>query len=74
MADEDATHKVDPVQLSYAAIAESLANAGRNATTAQQQGWITAQAAMTSGIATLYALDTAAAGQATMKELKGAVG
>jgi hypothetical protein len=74
MASEDAAHAVDPVQMSYAAVAQSLANAGRNATTAQQQGWVTAQAATTQGIATLYSLDTAAAGAATSKELRSTSG
>ena len=41
-----------------------MANAARNATTAQQQTAIAAQAATTMGVATLYALDTASSGKA----------
>jgi len=53
----------------YQATAQALANAAHNATTAQQQTNITAQAATTAGVATLYSLDTAAAGVATNKIL-----
>jgi len=49
----------------FQATAQALANAAHNATTAQQQSNITAQAATTMGVATLYSLDTAAAGKAT---------
>ena len=49
----------------YQATAQALANAAHNATTAQQQMNITAQAATTMGVAMLYSLDTAAAGKAT---------
>ena len=49
----------------YQATAQALANAAHNATTAQQQSNITAQAATTAGVALLYALDTASAGIAT---------
>lgn len=48
----------------YQATAQALANAAHNATNAQQQGNVTAQAATTMGIATLYSLDTAGASQA----------
>lgn len=48
----------------YQATAQALANAAHNATNAQQQNWVTAQAATTQGIAMLFALDTAAAGKA----------
>ena len=48
-----------------AAVAQAIANAAHNAVTAQQQTNITAQAATTMGVATLYSLDTAAAGIAT---------
>jgi hypothetical protein len=51
----------------YQATAQALSNAAHNATTAQQQATVTAQAAMTSGITTLYSLDTASAGEATAK-------
>ena len=43
----------------YQATAQALANAAHNATTSQQQTNITAQAATTSGITTLYSIDTA---------------
>ncbi len=49
----------------YQGIAQALANAAHNATNAQQQSFVTAQAATTMGVATLYALDTAANGEAT---------
>jgi len=53
----------------YQATAQALANAAHNATTAQQQASITAQAATTMGVATLYSLETAATGEATKKTL-----
>jgi len=49
----------------YQATAQALANAAHNATTAQQQNAVTAQAATTMGVATLYSLDTASTGKAT---------
>ena len=39
----------------YQATAQALANAAHNATAAQQQAWITAQAATTAGVALIYA-------------------
>lgn len=48
----------------YQATAQALANAAHNATTAQQQNNISAQAATTMGVATLYSLATAATGKA----------
>ncbi|WP_109830077.1 RebB family R body protein [Reichenbachiella versicolor] len=51
----------------YQATAQALANAAHNATTNQQQANITAQAATTQGVATLYAIDTASTGKATSK-------
>ena len=51
----------------YQATSQALANAAHNATTAQQQTNITAQAATTQGVATLYAIDTASTGMATQK-------
>ncbi len=53
----------------YQATAQALANAAHNATTAQQQSAITAQAATTMGVATLYSIDTASTGIATTKIL-----
>ena len=43
----------------YQATAQALANAAHNATNAQQQTNITAQAATTMGVTTLYSIDTA---------------
>lgn len=51
----------------YQATAQALANAAHNATSAQQQMYVTAQAATTAGVALLYALDTAATGVAAKK-------
>lgn len=48
----------------FQATAQALSNAAHNATAAQQQAGITAQAATTMGVATLYSLDTASAGVA----------
>jgi hypothetical protein len=53
----------------YSAIGQALANAARNAVSAQQQAQIIAQAATTQGIATLFSVDTAALGLATEKEI-----
>jgi hypothetical protein len=49
----------------FQATAQALANSAHNATTSQQQNNITAQAATTMGVTTLYALDTATTGVAT---------
>lgn len=49
----------------YQATSQALANAAHNATNAQQQNYVAAQAATTMGVATLYALDTAPTGVAT---------
>jgi hypothetical protein len=51
----------------YQATAQALANAAHNATSAQQNAVITAQAATTQGVATLYSIDTASTGVATQK-------
>ncbi|NIE88619.1 MULTISPECIES: RebB family R body protein [unclassified Burkholderia] len=51
----------------FAATEQALANAAHNATTAQQQQNITAQAATVMGVATLYSIDTAATGEATTR-------
>lgn len=53
----------------YQATAQALSNAAHNATSAQQQAAITAQAATTMGVTTLYSIDTAADGVATSKIL-----
>ena len=49
----------------FQATSQALGNAAHNATSAQQQTGVTAQAATTMGVATLYALDAASAGKAT---------
>ena len=51
----------------YQAVSQALANAAHNATMAQQQTNILAQAATTAGVAMLYSLDTAATGAAVKK-------
>ncbi|MEL7533587.1 MAG: RebB family R body protein [Bacteroidota bacterium] len=53
----------------YQATSQALANAAHNATTSQQQTNVTAQAATTMGVTTLYSIDTAATGVATSKIL-----
>ncbi len=53
----------------YQATSQALANAAHNATNAQQQTNVTAQAATTQGVSLLYCIDTAAAGKATQKIL-----
>ncbi|AQQ00791.1 glycerol-3-phosphate dehydrogenase [Pseudoalteromonas aliena] len=55
----------------FQATSQALANAAHNATTAQQQMAITAQAATTMGVTTLYSIDTASTGEAT-KTILGA--
>ncbi len=55
----------------FQATAQALANAAHNATAAQQQTYVTAQAATTMGVALLYSLDVAATGIATKKLLGG---
>ena len=54
----------------FQATAQALANSAHNATTAQQQTNVTAQAATTMGVAILYSLDTASTGMAT-KDILG---
>lgn len=49
----------------YQATAQALANAAHNATMAQQQMYVTAQAATTTGVALLYALVPGATGAAS---------
>lgn len=49
----------------YQATSQALSNAAHNSTSAQQQTAVTAQAATTMGVATLYSLDTASTGKAT---------
>ena len=49
----------------FAATSQALSNAAHNAVDAQQQAYITMQAATTQGVATLYGIDTASTGVAT---------
>ena len=51
----------------YQASAQALGNAAHNATNSMAQTNVTAQAATTQGVATLYAIDTASTGMATQK-------
>lgn len=51
----------------FVATSQALSNAAHNATTSQQQTNITAQAATTQGVSTLYSIDTASTGIATTK-------
>ncbi len=51
----------------FQATAQALANAAHNATSSQQQTNVTAQAATTMGVTTLYSIDTASTGIATSK-------
>jgi hypothetical protein len=46
------------------ATSQALSNSAHNATNACQQSAVTAQAATTQGVATLYAVETASAGKA----------
>ena len=47
------------------ATSQALSNAAHNATSGQQNAVVTAQAALTQGVSTLYSVDTASAGVAT---------
>jgi hypothetical protein len=49
----------------YQVTAQALANAAHNATNAQQQSYVTAQAATTMGVATLFSLDAGHSGLET---------
>ena len=51
----------------YQATAQALANAAHNAASSQQQSNITAQAATTMGVTTLYSIDTASDAVGTKK-------
>lgn len=56
--------------LLFQATAQALANSAHNAASSQQQAYVTAQAATTMGVSTLYSIDTASAGVAT-KDILG---
>lgn len=51
----------------FMATSQAMANAAHNATTGQQQTNITAQAATTSGVTTLFSIDTASDAVGTRK-------
>jgi 4-hydroxyphenylpyruvate dioxygenase-like putative hemolysin len=51
----------------FQATSQALANAAHNATSAQQQSNITAQAVTTAGVSLLYSVDTASTAVATSK-------
>lgn len=53
----------------FQATSQALGNAAHNATTSQQQTAVTAQAATTMGVTTLYSIDTATTGVATKEIL-----
>ena len=53
----------------FQATSQALANAAHNATAAQQQANITAQAVTTAGVNLLYSIDTASTAMATKKLL-----
>ena len=53
----------------YQATAQALGNAAHNATYAQQQSYVTTQAATTQGVATLYSIETATTGVAATEIL-----
>jgi hypothetical protein len=55
----------------FQATAQALANAAHNATNAQQQSYVSSQAATTMGVTTLYSIDTATTGIATKDILTG---
>ena len=55
----------------YQATAQALANTAPNHTNAQQQSYVTPDAATAMGVATLYSIDTATTGVAT-KQILGA--
>jgi hypothetical protein len=54
----------------YQELAQATANAAHNATNAQQQAYIVAQAATTMGVSMIYSNDTAATGEAINKIFK----
>lgn len=49
------------------ATSQALSNAAHNATSGQQNATVTAQAALTQGVTTLYSMETATAGVAVQK-------
>ena len=57
----------------FQATSQALSNAAHNATSSQQQTAVTAQAATTMGVTTLYCVDTASTGKATSAILSSKV-
>ena len=57
----------------FQATSQALGTAAHNATTSQQQTNVTAQAATTMGVTTLYSLDTASVGKSTAAILQSKV-
>ena len=57
----------------FQATSQALSNAAHNATTSQQQTAVTAQAATTMGVTTLFSIDTASTGKATADILSSKV-
>jgi hypothetical protein len=55
----------------FIATSQALSNAAHNATNAQQQSYVTTQAATTAGVSTLLTLDTAATGEASKQIFYG---
>jgi hypothetical protein len=51
----------------YVSTSQALSNAAHNATSNQQQSYVTMQASTTQGVATLLSIDTATAGVATSR-------
>ncbi|MEI9985674.1 MAG: RebB family R body protein [Aliidongia sp.] len=64
-----ATAPAVALQTLYQGISKAMVIAVQNAVAAQQQANITAQAVVTMGVSTLYAIDTATLGQAAAKEI-----
>jgi hypothetical protein len=64
------TSDASPLRGFFTSIEANLAIAGANATSAQQQNAIAAQAAMNQGIITLFSVDTASVGLAAAGVLK----
>lgn len=58
----------------YQAVAQALANAAHNATAAQQQMWITQQAATAAGVAQIYAAAAAASVRAPSEPIVKGLG
>jgi Killing trait len=53
----------------FVATGQALSNAAHNATSNQQQSYVTMQASTTQGVSTLLSVDTASTGVATSKVL-----